>query len=85
MIRMIFIMVLFTLVVSCTSNSDFNKGKRQLELQGYTNIEKTGHAFMCCGQDDTYATGFKATDSGGQVVKGCFCSAAFKGVTVRFR
>ena len=69
---------------SCSSDNDFAKGKRQLENMGYTNVENTGYKAFCCGKDDGFSTGFIAIDKNGQIVEGCFCSSAFKGVTIRF-
>jgi len=72
------------LCTSCTSSSDFEKGKKQLEQQGYTDIENTGWAAFCCSDEDTFSTGFKAKDKQGRTVKGCFCGGVLKGVTIRF-
>lgn len=72
------------LCTSCTSNSDFEKGKKQLEQQGYTDIENTGWSAFCCSNEDTFSTGFKAKDKQGRTVKGCFCGGVLKGVTIRF-
>lgn len=72
-------------LVACSSSNDFKKGKEQLETQGYTDIENTGHSFFCCSDEDTYSTGFKAKDKNGKEVKGCFCSENFKGITIRFK
>lgn len=72
------------LINSCTSNNDFQKGKKQLENQGYTDVVSTGHKYFCCGRGDNYSTGFKATDKNGEVVKGCICSGIGKGITIRF-
>lgn len=78
-----FIILLFT---RCTSSNDFEKGKQQLEQQGYTNIINTGYSLFCCSsQSDEFSTGFIAKDKNGNVVKGCFCSGFLKGVTIRFQ
>lgn len=69
---------------SCTSNKDFEKGKKQLEMQGYTDVENTGYNAFCCADKDTYSTGFKCKDKQGNVVKGCICSGVLKGITIRF-
>ncbi len=69
---------------SCTSNKDFEKGKKQLEMQGYTSVEETGYNAFCCADKDTYSTGFKCKDRQGNEVKGCICSAVLKGITIRF-
>lgn len=71
-------------LVSCTSDKDFAKGKAQLEQQGYTDIEDTGYKIFCCDEKDHFSTGFKCKDKNGNVVKGCFCSGIIKGVTIRF-
>lgn len=72
-------------VAGCTSEADFQKGKAQLEAQGYTNVHNTGWKNFCCGEDDTFSEGFTATDRFGNQVTGCFCSGAWKGVTIRFQ
>jgi hypothetical protein len=36
------------MLVSCTSNNDFENGKQQLDSQGYTEIVNTGHSYFCC-------------------------------------
>lgn len=71
--------------VSCTSTNDFNKGKKQLENMGYTDIENTGYSSFCCSDSDTFSTGFKCKDKQGEVVEGCFCSSTLKGLTIRFK
>lgn len=69
---------------SCTSSSDFDKGKQQLQAQGYTEVEDTGYNFFCCSDQDTFSTGFTAKDKFGNEVKGCICSGILKGITIRF-
>lgn len=73
------------LVISCTSNNDFEKGKQQLEQQGYTDVVNTGFSPLCKGDDDSFSTGFKAKDSQGNEIKGCFTSGILKGVSIRFQ
>ena len=73
-----------TLLSGCTSDKDFANGKRQLENMGYTDVTNTGYNMFCCSDKESYSTGFSAKDKQGNVVKGCFCSANFKGVTIRF-
>lgn len=80
-IIILFVIIFFT---SCTSKNDFQKGKEQLEQQGYTNVVNTGHEWFCCSNQDNFSTGFKCTDKKGNTVKGCFCSGVLKGVTIRF-
>lgn len=81
---LLFILSLWA-AVGCTSSNDFKKGKQILESQGYTDVEKTGHEWFCCSDDDSYSTGFKAKDKNGNKVEGCFCSAIGKGITTRFK
>lgn len=82
--KILIFLSIIMLSISCSSDSDFEKGKKQLEQQGYTNIENTGHKWFCCDKNDGWSTGFKCKNNKGEVVEGCFCSAAFKGVTIRF-
>lgn len=77
--------IAFLITVSgCTSKNDFEKGKSQLENQGYTDVRNTGYNLFCCDEKDTFSTGFEARDKKGNKVEGCFCSTMFKGVTIRF-
>lgn len=76
--------IIFLTLTNCTSNSDFDKGKKQLEQQGYTDVVNTGHEWFCCDEKDTFSTGFKCKNAKGETVEGCFCSTALKGVTIRF-
>ena len=82
------ILILATMIYlsscSCTSNNDFEKGKKRLEGQGYTDVKNTGHNFFCCDNKESFSTGFEATDKNGNIVKGCFCSNFLKGITVRY-
>lgn len=84
MINKITTVILAITLIGCSSDNDFNKGKKQLEQQGYTNIQNTGYDIFCCGEDDNFSTGFKAKDKNGNIVEGCFCSRFLKGVTIRF-
>ena len=78
------VLALAILLSSCTSSNDFEKGKKQLEQQGYTDVKNTGYNLFCCDEKDSFSTGFESKDKNGNVVKGCFCSSFLKGVTIRF-
>lgn len=78
------LVAVFFSIVSCTSDNDFSKGKKQLENQGYTDIVNTGYNAFCCDEKDSFSTGFKAKDKNGNEVKGCICSGVLKGITIRF-
>jgi hypothetical protein len=80
-IVLVFLVAIFN---SCTSDNDFNKGKRQLEMQGYSDVVNTGYTVFCCDEKDTFSTGFLCKDKSGNYVKGCFCSSPIKGITIRF-
>lgn len=82
--KKLLLLLLLSITISCTNDADFNKGKRQLELQGYTNVQNTGYEYWCCGENDTYSTGFRATAKDGTIVTGCICSGWGKGITIRF-
>lgn len=75
---MAFLMV--ALLAGCTAPE---RAKKVLEDQGYTNVETTGYAWFDCGQDDAFATEFKALSPVGRPVEGAVCSGWFKGNTVR--
>lgn len=78
------LLVLSFAFLGCTSSNDFDKGKRQLEMQGYTDVQKTGYNAFCCSDKDSFSTGFKCKDKAGSTVKGCICSGVLKGITIRF-
>lgn len=83
--KILITLLLTSLLVSClSSTNDFEKGKKQLEQQGYTDVENTGYNFFCCDEKDTFSTGFKCKNKNGDIVTGCFCSNVFKGITIRF-
>jgi hypothetical protein len=74
-------MLAFTLLAGCT---DENTAQRALSGAGYTEIKFTGYSWFACGQDDLYATGFKAVGPTGRFTKGAVCSSLFtKFATVR--
>jgi len=77
----------FVILSGClTSESDFEKGKKILEQQGFVDIKNVGYVPFCCDvEKDVYSTGFECKDLKNNVVKGCFCSSGFKGLTIRFQ
>ena len=80
----IYVLLCVVFFNACTSSNDFDKGKKQLEMQGYKNVKDTGYSWFCCDEKDQFRTGFSAIDKDGNKVEGCFCSSIVKGVTVRF-
>lgn len=83
--KKVVILLLFSIsLFNCTSDDDFNNGKRQLKNMGYTNIIDKGYGWFCCSDKDTFSTQFTAKDKEGNKVEGCICSGVLKGVTIRF-
>ena len=80
----IYTMLSALILIGCSSNNDFEKGRKQLIQQEYTNIKNTGHSWFCCDDKDSFSTGFTAVDKKGETVEGCICSGVLKGVTIRF-
>lgn len=68
-------------VGGCTSP---DKTHLILEREGYTDIEITGYAFFSCSQEDTFHTGFRATNLAGNRVEGAVCCGVLKNCTIRF-
>lgn len=66
---------------ACTDPRGATRALEGLDLRG---IELTGFRLWGCGQDDQYATGFRAKNAKGQVVTGVVCGGWLKGSTVRF-
>ena len=73
------------MLYACSSDNDFEKAKKQLESQGYTEVINTGWDIFCCGRDDTFSTGFVALSKDSTEVRGCICSSVLKGITIRFK
>ena len=82
--KIILIISLLFLLSNCSSDNDFNVGKKQLKAQGYTQIVNTGWSPFSCAEDDTFSTGFTAVDKDGNKVEGVFCGGLIKGVTIRY-
>lgn len=82
---------LFTLALfSCNrpSTQDFEKGKKILLTQGFTEVECTGAIDECCNLKSPFSghsTGFKAKNNRGEVIEGCFCSDNNEGLTIKFK
>jgi len=56
-----------------------------LHKHGFSDVQTTGYEFWECGEDDTFHTGFVATNPAGQRVRGTVCCGWLdKGCTVRF-
>lgn len=83
-IKLMFSAMLVVLLFGCTSDSDFDTVKRQLEAQGYTEVTQTGYAAWCCGEDYSWKTGWEALDPNDDRVSGCACSDFLKGVSIKF-
>lgn len=82
--KSIIIFSALTILIGCTNDTDFWKGKRQLENQGYTDIKNTGYSAFCCDEKDQFSSGFTGKDKNGNVVSGCICSGIMKGITIRY-
>lgn len=54
-----------------------------LDAAGFTDISVGGYAWWACG-DDSYATGFVATNPNGKRVSGAVCCGWAKNCTIRF-
>lgn len=65
---------------SCTNDE---KAYDILVNEGYTDIEMTGYDLFGCSDQDTYSSGFKATNAHGNKVTGVVCGAFIKGYTIR--
>ena len=79
------LLIIALVLGGCSSDNDFQKGKKQLIQQGYTNVKQTGYKFFCCDEKDQFSTGFTAMAKDSTIVEGCMCSGIVKGVTIRFQ
>lgn len=70
------------LIGACSAPS---RAVRTLHSSGYTDVKTTGWAPFTCGEDDTFSTGFSATNPQGDRVSGTVCCGLItKSCTVRF-
>lgn len=70
------------LLAGCTSEND---AMRALQADGYKDIRLTGYDWFACSKDDTFHTGFTATNRDGKKVSGVVCSGLiFKSATIRY-
>lgn len=69
------------MLAACSSSSDATETLRSM---GMTDIHTTGYRFMGCPENDSFHTGFTATNPQGQPVSGVVCSGWIMGGTVRF-
>lgn len=83
-IKLLLVSFMLVVLTQCTSQNDFEKGKQQLENQGYTDVKNTGWNAFCCAEKDQFSTGFICRDKAGNEVSGCICSDVLKGITIRF-
>ena len=75
------VLVAMVLTSGCTQPQ---KAKQVVEGAGYSNVVITGWRPFAGSDDDTFKTGFRATDQRGKVVTGTVCSGLlFKGSTIR--
>ena len=68
------------LLLACTAPG---ASTRALTDAGYTDIVVTGWSPFSCGSDDTFSTGFEATNPRGEPVEGVVCCGWVKACTVR--
>lgn len=79
------IVILAVLALSLTACTDEESSRRALEAQGFKDITFTGYDMWSCGEDDTYSTGFTATNVNGQRVSGTVCCGLVaKACTIRY-
>lgn len=68
-------------IASCTNPKGAEKALRDA---GYHPISVGGYAWFMCGQDDLFATKFRAySNDSSRIVTGCVCEGFFKGKTIR--
>lgn len=71
-------------LAGCSDPSDSNVASCARK-HGFTDVRVEGWAPFVCGEDDTFATTFTATNARGERVEGVACtSLVTKGCTIRF-
>lgn len=76
-----FIVFCAILFAGCT---DEDSSHRALMMEGYSDIRFTGYSYFACSKDDTFHTGFTATNSKGMKVSGTVCCGMLKSCTIRW-
>ena len=79
-IAVMIIGLILSVSVSCT---DMEGARKTLERNNYKVIEVGGHDWFNGGEQDVYATRFKAIAPNGDTVTGCVTRGLFKGNTIR--
>lgn len=69
------------LMIGCT---DEDSSHRALMNEGFSDIQFTGYRHFGCGSNDTFHTGFTATNSKGMRVSGTVCCGWVKSCTIRW-
>jgi hypothetical protein len=75
------LLLLALLAAGCTDES---ASREALRKQGFRDIQLTGWAPLSCSDEDTFSTGFRATNPQGESVGGVVCCGWLKSCTVRF-
>lgn len=76
------LLIAAVLLAGCTSETD---AMRALHAEGYKDVQFTGYDWFACSKDDTFHTGFIATNRDGKRVTGVVCSGLlFKSATIRY-
>lgn len=68
-------------LVGCTEP---DMTRETLHKAGFYDVEITGYSAFACSEDDTFATGFKAKNSNGNIVEGTVCCGLLKSCTIRY-
>ena len=77
------VLLLLLVLVGTTACTHQATAIRILKDQGYKNIVLTGWRPFSC-QEDSFATGFEATNPNGKFVTGVVCEGWLKAATLRF-
>lgn len=69
-------LIIFLMLTACGDNTAQvrERGRRNLEGRGYTNIQFTGNQTGICEDDDYYDLGFTANKKDGTAVSGAVCA-----------
>lgn len=81
------VLLIFAIMITVRFNGGCERkdeARRVLKNANYHPITVGGYGWMKCGEDDVFATNFKAYNSdSSKIVTGCVCSGLFKGHTIR--
>lgn len=81
--KIAFYLSIIAIMASMSGCTDSSHTEKVLSNDGYKDIQITGYRFFGCPDEDTFHTGFEATNANGKHVSGVVCSGFIMGSVIR--